>query len=145
MAGLLFDQPHVVAAAPTVLAAAGVLDRCEIVGGSFFETVPAGGDAYVLKSVLHDWNTDDAAAILRTCRAAMPLGAKLLAVEHVIGPPNEMPVSKFTDLNMLVMLGAQERTEQQFAALFAANGFTLNRVISATLGYCILEAEPVQG
>ncbi len=143
VAGVLFDQPHVVTAAPTVLSAAGVLDRCEIVGGSFFESVPTGGDAYVLKSVLHDWNTEDATAILRTCRAAIPFGAKLLAVEHVIGPPNELPISKFTDLNMLVMLGAQERTEQQFAALFAASGFALKRIVTAALGYCIIEAEPI--
>ena len=140
--GVLFDQPHVVAAAPTMLSMSGVLDRCEIIGGSFFETVPTGGDAYILKSVLHDWNTEDAAAILRTCRAAIPAGAKLLAVEHVIGPPNELPVSKFTDLNMLVMLGAQERTEQQFAALFAASGFTLKRIVPATSGFCIIETEP---
>ena len=140
--GVLFDQPHVVAAAPTVLAAAGVLDRCEVIGGSFFKSVPISGDAYVLKSVLHDWNTEDATAILQICRAAIPVGAKLLAVEHVIGPPNELPVSKFTDLNMLVMLGAQERTEQQFAALFAASGFAIKRVVPATLGYCIIEAEP---
>ncbi len=140
--GVLFDQPHVVAAAPTVLAEAGVLDRCEVVEGSFFETVPAGGDAYVLKSVLHDWNTRDATAILRVCRATIPVGAKLLAVEHVIGPPNEQPVSKFTDINMLVMLGAQERTEQQFRALFAAGGFTLKRIMPATLGYCVIEGEP---
>ncbi len=140
--GVLFDQSHVVAAAPTVLAAAGVLDRCEIVGGSFFETVPTGGDAYILKSVLHDWNTEEAGAILRICRAVIPAGAKLLAVEHVIGPPNELPFSKFTDINMLIMLGAQERTEQQFAALFAAGGFTLKKVVPATLGYCIIEAEP---
>ena len=104
--------------------------------------MPAGGDAYVLKSVLHDWNTEDATAILRVCRAAIPAGAKLLAVDHMIGPPNEQPVSKFTDINMLVMLGAQERTERQFAALFASSGFALKRVMPATLGYCIIEAEP---
>ena len=81
--------------------------------------------------------------ILQVCRAAIPAGAKLLVVEHVIGPPNALPVSKFTDLNMLVMLGAQERTEQQFAVLFAATGFTLTRVVPATLGYCIIEAEQI--
>ena len=140
--GVLFDQPHVVAAALPVLAEAGVQDRCECVGGSFFESAPAGGDAYVLKSVLHDWNTKDAISILRTCRAAMLAGAKLLAVEHVIGPPNQQPVSKLTDLNMLVMLGAQERTEQQFVALFADGGFTVTRIVPAALGYCVIEGEP---
>ena len=140
--GVLFDQPHVVAAALPVLAEAGVRDRCECMEGSFFESVPAGADAYVLKSVLHDWSTKDATSILRICRAAMPAGAKLLAVEHVIGPPNQQPVPKFTDLNMLVMLGAQERTEQQFAALFADGGFTMTRIVPTALGYCVIEGEP---
>jgi len=79
-----------------------------------------------------------------TTRPIAP-GAKLLAIEHVIGPPNELPVSKFTDINMLVMLGAQERTEQQFSALLAASGFTLFRIIPATLGYCIMGACKVVG
>ena len=142
MHGVLFDQPHVIATALPSLKKAGVADRCECVGGSFFELVPEGGDAYVLKSVLHDWHKQDATAILRVCRAAMPAGATLLAVEHVIGPPNREPVSKFADLNMMVMLGAQERTEDQFAALFADGGFTLTRVVTAALGYCVIEGLP---
>ncbi len=139
--GVLFDLPHVVAGGPKVLEAAGVMDRCECVGGSFREGVPAGADAYVLKSVLHDWNTDDARAVLLACRAAMPAGAKLLVVEHVVGPPNQRPASKFTDLNMMVMLGALERTEDEFAALFAAAGFALTRIVPTTLGYCVIEGE----
>ncbi|HKZ97944.1 MAG TPA: methyltransferase, partial [Hyphomicrobiaceae bacterium] len=100
--GVLFDQPHVVANAGLVVQAAGVADRCEITGGNFFETVPAGGDAYVLKAILHNWNDAKAKQILRVCRAAIPAAGKLLLVEQVIAPPNEGLIGKMSDLNMLV-------------------------------------------
>ena len=82
--GVLLDLPHAVEAAPGHLRNAGVLDRCDIVGGSFFEHVPAGGDGYVLKSVIHDWNDERSAEILRNCRQAMSDGAKLLLVERIV-------------------------------------------------------------
>ena len=84
--GILFDQPDVVRSAGALLERAGVADRCEVVGGSFFETVPAGADAYLLKSVIHDWDEEAAIEILRTCRAAMDEHGKLLVVERVIRP-----------------------------------------------------------
>ncbi len=103
--GVLFDQPHVVAGAGPVLAAAGVAERCEVVGGSFFETVPVGADAYVLKAILHDWEDGDCLRVLRACREAAAHGAALLVVEQELGPPNEAPTPKFSDLNMLVAPG----------------------------------------
>lgn len=121
--GVLFDQPHVVSGAGPLLVAAGVADRCETVSGSFFDAVPAGGDAYVLKAILHDWEDDDCLRILRTCRRAMPDGAALLAVERDLGAPNAAPESKFSDLNMLVAPGGRERSPEAYAALFAASGF----------------------
>jgi hypothetical protein len=141
--GVLFDQKEVVGRARPLLEAAGVADRCECIGGSFFESVPAGGDAYVMKSILHDWDTDEAIAILRVCRAAMAPGAKLLAIDHVIGPPNERPVGKFTDINMLIQHGARERTEHEFAALYAAADFKLTRIVPATRDFCVIEGKPV--
>lgn len=123
MHGVLFDLPHVVAGAPPILAAAGVADRCTIVEGSFFETVPAGGDAYVLKAVLHDWEDEDCLRILQRCREAMTKGAALLAVERELGLPNESPDGKFSDLNMLAATGGRERTPEEYSALFAAAGF----------------------
>jgi hypothetical protein len=140
--GVLFDQPHVIAGSAPVLAAAGVADRCECIGGSFFEAVPPGCDVYMLKSVLHDWDNEQAISILRKCRAAMPANGRLLVVERVVGPPNEQPAAKLADLNMLVMLGARERTQQEFAELFDAANFTIARVVSASLGYCIIEGTP---
>jgi len=133
---------HVVTGALKLLEAAGVVDRCDCVGGSFFDSVPAGADAYLLKSVIHDWPDADAVAILRVCRAAMKPGGKLLLVEYVIGPPNEQPAAKLMDLTMMVMLGAQERTEGQFARLFTEAGFTLTAVVPAAHGFCVLEGEP---
>jgi hypothetical protein len=121
--GVLFDQPHVVSGAGPLLEAAGVADRCEVVGGSFFETVPAGGDAYVLKAILHDWADEESIAVLRTCRRAMADGAALLVVERELGGPNEAPDAKFSDLNMLVSPGGRERSTEEFAALFETAGF----------------------
>jgi hypothetical protein len=125
MEGVLFDQPHVVAHAEAVLSAAGVAERCRIVGGSFFEGVPEGGDAYVFKAIIHDWEDAEATAILRSCRRVVPKEGRLLLIERVVGPPNEDPATKFGDLNMLVAPGGKERTLEEFAALFADSGFRL--------------------
>src|SRR5262245_41290702 len=111
--GILFDQPHVVARAEGVLREAGVTDRCEVVGGDFFQSVPRGGDVYLMKAVLHDWYDPEATDILRVCRRAMDGSARLMVVEAVIAPPNEGRVAKFADLNMLVVPGGQERTREE--------------------------------
>jgi hypothetical protein len=139
MHGVLFDQPHVVRGAGPTLTAAGVADRCEIVGGSFFEAVPAGGDAYVLKAILHDWEDAPAAQILRTCRAAMVDGTALLVVERELGGPNENPDAKFSDLNMLVGPMGQERTPDEYAALFAAAGFRFVGFTPSAVGTGVYE------
>jgi len=142
--GVLFDQPHVVATAGALLERAGVADRCEVVGGSFLETVPEGADAYLLKSVIHDW--DDAAAIeiLRTCRAAMADTARLLVVEPVIQPGNEPDRAKFSDLNMLVMLGGRERTADDFERLYTEAGFNLTSVVpTGSPPFNIIDGVPV--
>src|SRR6185436_14812355 len=120
--GILFDQAHVVAGADSVLAAAGVADRCEIVAGSFFENVPTGGDAYVLKSIIHDWEDEESVAILRGCRASMGPAAVVLLIERDLGGPNENPAAKLSDLNMLVMPGGLERSEDEYAVLFEQAG-----------------------
>ena len=141
--GILFDQAHVVERAEGVLEAAGVRERCEVVGGDFFKAVPQGGDAYLLKAVLHDWNDPEAVAILRVCCGAMDRKARLLVVEAVIGPPNEGAVAKFADLNMLVVPGGQERTREEFATLFEAAGFRLERVIQTGTRFSVIEGSPV--
>ena len=129
--GVLFDQPHVVSGATTLLEHAGVADRCRTVGGSFFESVPEHADAYVLRAVIHDW--DDAASIriLTAVRHALADDGRVLIVEYMIAPPNEGREAKFSDLNMLVGPGGRERTREEFAALLDASGLRLARVIAA--------------
>lgn len=131
MRGVLFDLPHVIASLDAVSPDPGVAARCRALAGSFFESVPAGGDAYVLRAVLHDWDDAEAVAILRTCRAAMGDDAILLIIERDLGPPNELPGPKFSDLNMLVGLGGQERTIDEYAELMHRAGL---RFIASTPG-----------
>jgi len=140
--GILFDQEHVVSGAEPILRAAGVLDRCEIVAGSFFESVPEGADAYVLKWIIHDWEDEESVAILRTCRAAMRTDAVVLLIERDLGRPNEDPVAKLADLNMLVMPGGRERTLDEYAALFDAADLRLVAAHPTTSGHLVIEAAP---
>jgi O-methyltransferase domain/Dimerisation domain len=141
--GVLFDLPHVVEGASAVLGAAGVVaDRCEIVGGSFFEAVPAGGDAYVLSSVIHDWDDESSVRILQTCRRSMGEGAKLLVVEQVVPIGNEYHSSKFDDINMLVLFRGRERTAEEFRRLLITGGFTLSRILPTSSQWSVLEAVP---
>lgn len=141
--GVLFDQPHVVARAEQQLQAAGVADRCLIVGGSFFDAVPKGGDAYVLEQILHDWRDDQVKVILECCRRVMPANTALLVIERGVPPPNEGAEAKFSDLNMLVSPGGQERTTDEYAQLFAATGFRLVGVTPTATTACVFEATPV--
>jgi hypothetical protein len=138
----LFDQPHVVAAGAQ-LAMAGVAERCTTVGGDFFVEVPAGGDAYVLAQILHDWDDERSVAILRQCRRAMPAHGKLLVVDLVLPPGEEPFFGKWLDLHMLVLLGARERTSTEYDALFRTAGFALARVVPTAAGPSIVEAVPV--
>lgn len=142
--GVLFDQSTVVAASGVVLERAGVADRCEAVGGSFFEAVPGGADAYLLKSVIHDWDDAEAIGILRNCRAAMDDSGKLLVVEPVIRPGGEPDPAKFSDLNMLVMLGGRERTAEDFGRLYSEAGFRLTGIVpTGAPPFSIIEGVPV--
>jgi hypothetical protein len=140
--GTLFDQPNVVTRAKDILAARGVIERCNIESGSFFDTVPDGGDAYLMRVVIHDWEDDEAIAILKVCRRAMGQTAKLLLIERLVAPPNELPATKFSDLNMLVSPGGRERTREEFSDLFAKSGFELTTVFPAGM-HNIIEARPL--
>ena len=134
MNGVLFDQPQVVAAVSSS-------DRLRVVGGSFFESVPENGDAYVLKWIIHDWEDEEAVAILRTCRNAMRDGAVMLLIERVVGKPNEDLATKLSDLNMLVSAGGRERTTEEFATILAAARLELNSVAGGN-PTAVIEAVP---
>jgi len=140
MRGVLFDLPHVIAEAKPSLEAAGVQDRCETVAGDFFESLPEGGDAYVMKWIVHDWNDEKSTAILKNIHRVMSENGKLLLVETVVPEGNRPDLSKFLDLNMMVMTGGRERTEAEFNSLLAASGFKLTRVIRTVSPVCIIEA-----
>jgi hypothetical protein len=122
--GILFDQPTVVSEGGPVLEAAGVRDRVEAVGGSFFDRVPAA-DVYLIKAILHDWADDESIRILRTIRAAAPSGARLLVIERILGDANDDLDGKLMDLHMLVMPGGLERTTEEWRVLLGAGGWTL--------------------
>lgn len=141
--GILFDQPHVVALSADMLERAGVDERCQVVTGSFFEPLPAGADAYLLKSIVHDWDDATAIAILRRCREAIVDTGKLLVVERVIRPANESDPARFSDLNMLVMLGGRERTAEDFGGIYAEAGFRLAGVIPTGSAFSIIEGAPI--
>lgn len=136
---VLFDLPNVVEGAREPLRAAGVLERCDIVGGDMFKEVPGGGDAYVLSRVIHDWDDDRAVEPLANCRRAMQPHSKLILAEEVL-PAGDMPsYGKLSDLNMLVSPGGQERTEAEYRALYYAAGFNLTRIIPTRSRISLIE------
>jgi hypothetical protein len=127
--GVLFDAPHVIASARDFLAAQGVAQRCNLVAGNFFETLPAGGDAYILKWILNGWDDVHAVTILRNCHCALNERGKLLVIERIIPPGNEPFFGKLADLNLLVLYRGRHRTAAEYRALFAQAGFELTRII----------------
>ena len=138
LSGVLFDRPVCIDAARTGMG--GPLPGAEFVAGDFFEAAPKGGDVYVLKRVIHDWNDERAAAILRNCRHAMAPAGRVLVAEWILGEGNDPDLNKYADLTMLAVTGGIERTEQQYAELFSQSGLRLERVIPAGVAMSILEA-----
>jgi hypothetical protein len=142
--GILFDLPDVTTAAPSLLEASGVAGRCKLVAGNFFEGVPVGADAYVLKHILHDWDDARAIAIISNCRKAMARNATLLIVERVMPERAEQgraAEAYLVDLEMLVHTpGGRERTESEFRAILSAAGFATMRVVTTTTPVSVIEA-----
>jgi SAM-dependent methyltransferase len=140
--GVLFDLPHVVERAGALRRHAGVDERIKLVGGDMFtDPLPEGGDVYVLSSVLHDWDDDDAHRVLVRCREAMPSGARLVLFESVLAQGPGWDLGKLVDLHMLVLFGAGERTEREWDDLLTRTGFTLTRIVP-TPGLTWIEATP---
>lgn len=143
VAGVDFDLPPVAERARKFLAAQGLAGRCEVVGGDFFQSVPAGGDAYTLKMILHDWDDERSVAILRNVRRAIRPDGKLLVMEAVIDPQSGAGApGKLLDVNMLVMTGGRERTADEFTALYRAAAFELTRIVPANPTMCVIEGRP---
>lgn len=139
--GVLCDRPQVIQE-PAYLTTDGLMDRCEIVGIDFFESVPGGGDVYVLKRILHDWSDERTVRILRVCREAMGENARILVVDAVVPPGNEPHPSKVMDILMMVLLEGRERTEQEFRELYQRAGLKLTKVVPTPSVLSIVEGVP---
>jgi hypothetical protein len=141
MRGILYDLPGVVQRAKAHIEAAGLADRCQVIGGNFFETVPGGADAYLLRHIIHDWDDAKAMRILQNIQQVMGPAGKLLLVEGVIPAGNEPSFTKLLDLTMLVIPGGKERTEDEYRRLFASAGFALTRIVPTTAEVSVIEGK----
>ncbi|WP_185442725.1 methyltransferase [Kribbella qitaiheensis] len=139
LAGIVFDQEHVVGHTAPIGSSDSVAERWSFASGNFFDSVPAA-DAYLLKSILHDWPDEECVTILRACRKSLAPGGVVLVVEGLLGLPGHEAEAAFSDLNMMTLPGGRERTEPQYAALFAAADLELTRVIHTRTRLSILEA-----
>lgn len=142
--GVLFDQPAVIEEALKAgyVSEPDVGGRCEALSGDFLQSVPAGADAYVLKYIIHDWDDDRSVRILENCRRAMAPDGRVLVIEHVVTPGNRFDWGKLVDINMMVIMGSQERTRHEFSRLFGRAGLQLRRVIRTGCPLNILEGVP---
>ena len=140
MKGILFDLGHVVGRAAESLTKAGLTNRCEVIEGNFFDTVPAGADAYLMRHIIHDWTDEQSLQILGHCRTAMPRDGRLLLVECVVPLTNAPSPAKDFDMTMMTFPGGMERTEAEFKELLARGGFTLTSVTPTTTMVSVVEA-----
>jgi hypothetical protein len=140
--GVLYELPEVAAGAPPLMAKLGVAERVRIETGSFFDSVPAGGNAYVLKHVIHDWPDDEAVRILRNLRAASEANTTVLLVETVIPEHDRDFIGKWADLEMLLGANGRERTAAEYRALLGRSGFRMTRVVPTASPFSLVEAKP---
>ena len=136
MRGVLFDLPHVIAGARET----AKNDRLEFATGDFFASVPSGGDAYIMKHIIHDWDDERALAILKNIRKAMNPGGRVLVVEAVIAQGNNQDFGKLLDIEMLVSPGGKERTAAEYEDLFSRAGLRLTRIVPTKSPYSVIEA-----
>lgn len=141
--GILFDLPHVVATAGPALDVAGTADRIEVVGGDFFDAVPDGGDAYLLRFILHDWSDEESVKILSNIRKAIPADGTLLIIENVIPEGNAPHLGKLLDLIMMTIVHGVERTRGEYTDLLAQGGFHLEQIVPTEAPTSVLVARPI--
>lgn len=142
MKGILFDLGHVAGRAAEGLKQAGLASRCQVIEGSFFDTVPAGADAYLFRHIIHDWTDEQSLQILGHTRAVMPRDGRLLLVECVVPMDNAPSPAKEFDMTMMIFPGGMERTEAEFRALLSRAGFELTSVTPTTTMVSVVEARP---
>jgi hypothetical protein len=140
--GAIYDQPSVIEQAKGFLESKGLSDRCETIAGSFFKSVPEGGDIYSMRWILHDWEDSKSLTILENIKKVLPANGKLLLAEAVVPEVGDPHFSKFFDLIMLVMTGGRERTEKEWRTLLEKAGYTIERIIPTESFLSIIEAVP---
>ena len=139
--GVLFDLPNVIEGAGKLLEKEGVRHRIELASGDFFQSVPAGGDAYMMRHIIHDWDDQRSIKILQNIGLAMNENGKVLIIEMVVPEGNEPSPSKILDVQMLVMEGGKERREDEYQKLLEASGFRLTRIIPTRSPLSVIEGE----
>lgn len=140
MRGILADLAHVIEGARARLDSLGLAGRCDTAVIDMFQSVPAGGDAYIMKHIIHDWDDERAGLILRNIRRVLPADGRVILIEAVVAPGNQPDLAKFIDVEMLLMTGGRERSAEEFRALFDANGFTLTRIVPTGAPLSVVEA-----
>jgi hypothetical protein len=141
--GMLFDLGHVASRARSGLQALGLEQRCAVVEGNFFESVPGGADAYLMRHIIHDWTDEQSIQILRSCRRVMPAHGRVLLVEFTVSGANQASLGKDIDMMMLTFPGGMERTDAEYGALFEQSGFRLAKVTPTRSAVSVLEGRPV--
>lgn len=140
MKGILFDLPQVVTGSKDRIEQMNLSDRLEVVGGDFFEDVPAA-DGYVMKHIIHDWDDERAITILKNCGKHLKPGGKVILIEAVIPPGNVPNQSKWIDIEMFMLPGGRERTEEEFRNLFERAGFRLTRIVPTRSPLSVVESQ----
>jgi ubiquinone/menaquinone biosynthesis C-methylase UbiE len=142
--GILFDRPDVIERARALVQASPAAQRCELVSGDFFESIPAGPDAYLMKYILHDWSDQECVAILKNVRRAIRSSGRLFVIDQIVKAGNVPDPAKFVDLHMLVHYGGgRERTLAEFEKLLGEAGFRVARVVPTASMVSVIEAEPI--
>jgi hypothetical protein len=143
MKGILVDLDHVIRGAQPYLKSAGVSDRCQAIAGDFFKSVPAGGDTYIMKNIIHDWDDERCVRILKNIRAALKgqEGGKVLLLEIVLVSGGD-PLGTLADIEMMALPGGRERTEEEYRQLFARSGFLLTGITPTQAPQSVIEAVP---
>jgi ubiquinone/menaquinone biosynthesis C-methylase UbiE len=142
LTGILFDLGHVAARARVSMQTLGLQERCSVVEGNFFESIPAGADTYLMRHIIHDWTDEQSVQILRNCRKVIPPHGRILLVEFSVPPDNETSLGKDMDMIMLAVPGGMERTEEEYRALFEQSGFQLSRTTPTSCAVGVIEGRP---